>query len=272
MKKNLFEKIYGTLENIYYSGYFATIKRYGYVDPKKDLLYDPYDGFLNDLDEEDDDAPCTEPKEEPHIATKRVYRTDTGEKVKDEPSDYHKTEYGCATMGLGSLIPGTVSKVDDLERHLVSLHDEILSKIEGIEDDTTKILVNMGFQTNMLSGKRPTDCRVENIDPINLFSDELAKDMRDLYATLVKGRGRVSTSSPELHYNRIDMTFDQIDQVLSKGIFIINLYLDGYLIPSEEYTKRLETIKMLRNDAQKEESESEVYDDAEYLHKPLDSE
>ena len=271
MKKNLFEKIYGTLENIYYSGYFATIKRYGYVDPKKDLLYDPYDGFLNDLDEEDDDAPCTEPKEEPHIATERVYRTDTDEKVKDEPSDYHKTEYGCATMGLGSLIPGTVSKVNDLERHLVSLHDEILSKIEGIEDDTTKILVNMGFQINMLSGKRPTDYAVKNIDPINLFSDELAGDMRELYATLVNGDGRVVTQS-EVNYNRINMTLDQISQVLSKGIFIVNLYLDGHLVPSEEYAKRLETIKMLRNDAQKEESESEVYDDAEYLHKPLDSE
>ena len=272
MKKNLFEKIYGTLENIYYLGYFTTIKRHGYVDPREDLPYDPYEDLLNDLEEDCDDEPRTESKKELHIEANRVYKTNTGEGVKTEPSDYHKTEYGCATMGLGSLIPGTVSKVDDLERYLVSLHDEILSKIEGIEDDTTKILVNMGFQTNMLSGKRPTDCRVENIDPINLFSDELAKDMRDLYATLVKGRGHVYTSSPELHYNRIDMTFDQIDQVLSKGIFIINLYLDGYLIPSEEYTKRLETIKMLRNDAQKEESESEEYDDAYYLHKPLDSE
>ena len=271
MKKNLFEKIYGTLENIYYLGYFTTIKRHGYVDPREDLPYDPYEDLLNDLEEDCDDEPRTESKKELHIEANRVYKTNTGEGVKTEPSECHKAGYGYATMGLGDLIPGTMSKVDDLERHLVSLHDEILSKIEGIEDDTTKILVNMGFQINMLSGKRPTDYAVKNIDPINLFSDELSGDMRELYATLVNGDGRVVTQS-EVNYNRINMTLDQISQVLSKGIFIVNLYLDGHLIPSEDYAKRLETIKMLRNDAQNEDSESEEYDDAYYLHKPLDSE
>lgn len=252
MMKKPFRVIRDTLDHcyyyFYYLGYFNTLKRSGY-DPNAKIPFDDISG--EDIPE--DNVPEEKPSEPENTNDEYNSGFVTVTKAPDPQPEINS----------GAALTGTIERVDDLERHLVSLQDQILTKIEEIDEDTRKILVNIGFQTNLLSGKRPTDYKVNTIDPIHLFTDDLAGNMRLLYGQLIKGGGSVTSHSDTIKYNRIEMTVDEINQVLSKGIFIINLYLDGSLIPSDEYKKRLDLIQKMRDIE---------YDDADYLHKPLDSE